>query len=128
MILTAMTDKRAAASEVKAFRGIKFSDLYVAYRQFCKNEQIEKSAFDAREVIEFFNNAAADLPTTPSLRHAPAQHNLRVRRPRRQLRPTVRAGQSAGLGFAHGHSADVRAAFIAAEDKRFNTRVSMNVA
>ena len=120
MILTAMTDKHAAASEVKAFRGIKFNDLYVAYRQFCKNEQVEKSAFDAREVIEFFNNAAADLPDHTKLKG---------------MRPpgTTFVYDGRGVNYAELFEpdnrrvwvslmdipADVRAAFIAAEDKRF---------
>src|SRR5438552_15594536 len=38
LIATAMTDKRAGADEVKGFRGLKFDDLYLAYRQVCKND------------------------------------------------------------------------------------------
>ena len=35
LIETAMTDTRGGAEEIKAFRGIKFEDLFLAYRQFC---------------------------------------------------------------------------------------------
>jgi penicillin-binding protein 1A len=65
LISTAMSDKRALAgeiSEIKAFRGIKFDDLFVAYKQFCKSEQVVNSPFDAREVIVFYNKATIDLP------------------------------------------------------------------
>src|SRR5262249_16236690 len=33
-----------------------------AYHQFCKNEPIANPVVDMRQVIDFFNNAAADLP------------------------------------------------------------------
>src|SRR5215813_14401381 len=62
LIQTAMADKKSNAGEIRAFRGIKFDDLYVAYRQFCKNEQVPNSPFEAREVIEFFNKTTTDLP------------------------------------------------------------------
>ena len=61
LIQTALTDKKAT-NEIKAFKGIKFDDLYVAYKQFCKNEQVANSPFDARQVIEFYNRTASDLP------------------------------------------------------------------
>src|SRR3974390_3319142 len=54
LIVTAMKDGGAGTSEAKAFRGIKFDDLYAAYRQFCKNETVADSPFDARDVIEFY--------------------------------------------------------------------------
>ena len=57
-----MTDKQAVAGEIAAFKGIKFTDLHVAYRQFCKHEKVASSAVDIGEVIEFYNRAAADLP------------------------------------------------------------------
>lgn len=120
LIVTAMSDKRAAANDVKAFRGIKFNDLYVAYRQFCKNEDVENPAFDAREVIEFYNRAAADLPDHTKLKG---------------MRPagTTFVFDGRGINYAELFEpdnrrvwvslddipADLRAAFIAAEDKRF---------
>src|ERR671910_584323 len=38
LIDTAMKDPQAVAGEIKAFKGINFSDLFGAYRQFCKGE------------------------------------------------------------------------------------------
>src|SRR6201986_4028108 len=37
LLATAMEDPQAIG-ETKAFRGINFADLQIAYRQFCKNE------------------------------------------------------------------------------------------
>jgi membrane peptidoglycan carboxypeptidase len=62
LISTALDDPQAMTGEIKAFRGINFSDLHVAYRQFCKGEQVEKPAADLADVIDFYNKAAADLP------------------------------------------------------------------
>ena len=41
LIETVMTDKQAVAGEIAAFKGIKFNDLHLAYKQFCKHEKIE---------------------------------------------------------------------------------------
>src|SRR5918995_3425616 len=38
LIDTAMSDPQTVAGEIKAFKGINFSDLFGAYRQFCKGE------------------------------------------------------------------------------------------
>jgi hypothetical protein len=61
LIATALDDPQAIG-ESKAFRGINFPDLQTAYRQFCKNEKVGKSAVDLGDVIDFFNRAAANLP------------------------------------------------------------------
>ena len=68
LISTAMTDRRATSSEPKALHGIKFDDFFTAYKQLCKNEQVANSPFDAREVIEFYNKTAADLPDHTKLK------------------------------------------------------------
>jgi penicillin-binding protein 1A len=62
LIETAMTDTRGGNEEVAAFRGIKFADLFVAYRQFCKGEKVDRQVVDIGQVIEFFNVAVAGLP------------------------------------------------------------------
>jgi len=48
LIDTAMKDPQAltGGSEIKAFKGINFSDLFAAYRQFCKGEAVENAAVD----------------------------------------------------------------------------------
>src|SRR5581483_10157969 len=51
LIATAMDDPQAMTGEIKAFRGINFADLHVAYRQFCKGETVEKPAVDLGDVI-----------------------------------------------------------------------------
>jgi hypothetical protein len=68
LIATAMNDRRAVVGDIKAFRGIKFDDLYVSYRQLCKGEDVAKSPIDVSEVIAFYNNAAADLPDHSKLK------------------------------------------------------------
>jgi penicillin-binding protein 1A len=62
LIATALDDPKAVGAEIKAFRGLNFTDLNTAYHQFCKNEPIANPVVDMRQVIGFFNNAAADLP------------------------------------------------------------------
>src|SRR5438128_2675208 len=46
LIATAMDDPEAASGGSAAFRGIKISDLHVAYRQFCKNETTADPVID----------------------------------------------------------------------------------
>src|SRR6516164_8181969 len=62
LIATALDDPKAVGAEIKAFHGLNFTDLNTAYHQFCKNEPIANPVVDMRQVIDFFNNAAADLP------------------------------------------------------------------
>jgi hypothetical protein len=62
LISTALDDTTAFGANAKAFHGINFADLNIAYHQFCKNEAVDRPAVDLTQVIEFYNNAAADLP------------------------------------------------------------------
>src|SRR6266540_110390 len=55
LIATAMEDPRAVAGDVKAFKGLNFADLYLAYRQFCKNEEVAKSPIEIGQVIDYYN-------------------------------------------------------------------------
>ena len=55
-------------ADIKAFHGINFADLNAAYHQFCKNESVANPVVDLGQVIEFFNNAAADLPDQTRLK------------------------------------------------------------
>src|SRR4029077_7190266 len=122
LIQTAMSDKRGAGAttEIKAFKGIKFDDLYTAYRQFCKNEQVANSPFDAREVIVFYNKTVTDLPDHNKLKGM-------------KLPGTTFVLDAKGQNYAELFEPDsrrvwvslkdipshVQGAFIAAEDKRF---------
>jgi membrane peptidoglycan carboxypeptidase len=101
-------------------RGIDFADLLRGYKQFCKNEKVDRPAVDLGAVIDFYNEAAANLPDHTKL----SDHRL--------------PGSSAvldrkGMPFAEVFEENqrrvwvkledipehVRNAFIAAEDKRF---------
>ena len=62
LISTALDDTTAFGANAKAFHGINFADLNIAYHQFCKNEATDRPAVDLAQVIEFYNNAVADLP------------------------------------------------------------------
>ena len=122
LIETVMTDARAGAGagEVKGFRGLKFGDLHLAYRQFCKGEKIANSPVDAGAVIAFYNKAAAGLPDHAKLK------GLR-------LPGLTTVLDAKGASYAELFEPEnrrrwvplsdipepVQQAFIAAEDKRF---------
>src|SRR5262245_11614614 len=61
LIATAMDDPEAISGGPAAIRGLKISDLHVAYREFCKNETIASSPVSIKEVIEFYNRTMVDL-------------------------------------------------------------------
>jgi Penicillin binding protein transpeptidase domain len=67
LIATALDDPQAVG-ENKAFRGINFADLQMAYREYCKNERVVVLTIDLGEVIDFYNKAAADLPDHTKLK------------------------------------------------------------
>jgi penicillin-binding protein 1A len=120
LISTAMTDKQAAAGEVAGFKGIKFDDLHLAYKQFCKHEKVDREIVDLGEVIEFYNRAAADLPDHNRLKGL-------------KLPGMTTVFDAKGAKFAELFEPDnrrhwvplaeipefVQKAFVAAEDKRF---------
>jgi penicillin-binding protein 1A len=120
LIATAIDDTQAIANENKAFRGINFSDLETAYRQFCKNEEVPVPAVDLADVIGFYNNAASDLPDHTKLKGM-------------KLPGASIVLDSAGQPFAEVFEENqrrvwvpladipehVQKAFLAAEDKRF---------
>src|ERR671912_1768698 len=71
LIDTAMKDPQAVAGEIKAFKGINFSDLFGAYRQFCKGEAVEGSAVDISAVIEGYKPGGAHPPHPGQLKKFP---------------------------------------------------------
>jgi penicillin-binding protein 1A len=120
LIATAMTDQRRTAGEIKAFKGIIFDDLYAAYRQFCKNEDLANSPFNAAEVINFYNKAVGNLPDHTKLKG--------MRLPNVSFVSDVQGKKYAELFEPDNRRVwvplsdippHVRAAFISAEDKRF---------
>jgi membrane carboxypeptidase/penicillin-binding protein len=68
LITTALDDPKAAGANAQAFHGINFGDLNTAYHQFCKNESVDKPVVDLAKVIQFFDDAAADLPDAAQLK------------------------------------------------------------
>jgi penicillin-binding protein 1A len=120
LIATAMDDSQAIANENKAFRGINFADLETAYRQFCKNEEVPLPAVDLGDVIDFYHNAASELPDHTKLKGMKLPGASIV---------LDGAGQSFAEVFEENQRrvwvplADipdhVQKAFLAAEDKRF---------
>jgi penicillin-binding protein 1A len=120
LIETALSDPQTVAGEIKAFRGINFEDLAIAYKQFCANQPVESSPFDIKQVIEFYNGVASNLPDHNRLK------NLK-------LPGTSVVLDSKGEKFAELFETDqrrvwvpldqipkfVQRAFVAAEDKRF---------
>ena len=120
LIATALNDPKAVGGDIKAFHGINFADLNTAYHQFCKNENVANPVVDLGQVIEFFNNAAADLPDPARLkgRKLPSMSvvldgkggnfaNVFEPRNRRVWVPLAKIPDL------------VQKAFIAAEDRRF---------
>jgi penicillin-binding protein 1A len=120
LIATAMDDPQALNADIKALRGLSFNDLLTAYRQFCKNEKVDKSPVDLAEVIRFYNDAVADLPDHTRLKD-------------KKLPGTTTVLDGNGQRFAELYEPDhrriwvplsdipehVQKAFVAAEDKRF---------
>ena len=81
LIDTAMSDPQTVAGEIRAFRGINFDELGIAYKQFCGNGQVENSPFDMKPVIEFYNSVASNLPDHNRLKNLklpPAEVSERV--------------------------------------------------
>ncbi|MCC0806734.1 glycosyl transferase, partial [Methylobacterium sp. W2] len=124
LISTAMEDPSAiaGASAPKLLHGLDIGELNTSYRQFCKGEDPANSPFDASEVIAFYNKAVADLPSAQDLKD-------------RKLPGASLILDGAGKRYAEAFEANgrrlsvpisdvpvmVQKAFVAAEDKRFET-------
>jgi penicillin-binding protein 1A len=120
LISTALNDPKAVGADIKRFHGINFADLNTAYHQFCKNENVANAVVDLGQVIEFFNNAAADLPDQTQLKG-------------RKLPSLSVVLDDEGNNFANVFEPrnrrvwaplstipdEVQRAFVAAEDRRF---------
>ena len=120
LINTAMADPASVTGEMRAFRGINFDELLVAYKMFCSKEQVDSNQFDMAQVIEFYNKAASNLPD-----------HMRIKGLKLPGTSVVLDGK--GDKFAELFESDhrrvwvslselpdyVQKSFIAAEDKRF---------
>ena len=119
LIETAMTDTQALGDEVKAFKGVKFKDLHIAYRQVCKNEKVEQPVVDAGQVIEFYNQVMVDLPDHTRLKGMKLRNLAQVLDGRGGRYAEIFEPQNRRVSVPLDVPKHVRAAFIAAEDKRF---------
>ena len=124
LISTAMEDPTSVAgpSAPKILHGLDINELNTSYKQFCKGENPPNSPFDAKAVIEFYDNATKDLPSAEALRD-------------KALPGLTRILDGAGKPFAEASEPNgrritvpitavptlVQKAFIAAEDKRFES-------
>ncbi|MDP4003054.1 penicillin-binding protein 1A [Methylobacterium sp. NEAU K] len=124
LITTAMEDPSSVAGPdaPKILHGLDLNELNTSYKQFCKGENPANSPFDARAVIEFYDNATKDLPTAEALRD-------------KALPGMTRILDGSGKPFAETFEPNgrrlvvpitavpqlVQKAFIAAEDKRFES-------
>ncbi len=119
LIATAMDDPQAISAP-KVLRGINFADLQIAYRQFCKNEKVERSAVDLGEVIDFYNSSAANLPDHTMLKdHKLPGSSLVLDRKGKPFAEVFEENQRRVWVPLADIPQHVRDAFIAAEDKRF---------
>ena len=119
LIATALDDPQAIG-ENKVFRGINFADLHVAYRQFCKNENVAVPAADLGAVIDFYNKAAADLPDHTKLKglRLPGTSVVLDRKGER-FAEVFEENQRRVWILLADIPEHVRRAFVSAEDKRF---------
>src|SRR5215475_3202367 len=119
LIATAM-DNPQAIEGAKVLRGIDFADLLRGYKQFCENEKVDRPAVDLGAVIDFYNEATANLPDHNKLRdrRLPGASAVLDRngKPFAEVFEENQRRVWIKLGDIPEH---VRNAFIAAEDKRF---------
>ena len=119
LIATAMDDPQAIGAS-KALRGIDIADLQTAYRQFCKNETVARPAVELGDVIDFFNKAAADLPDHGKLKGLKLPGaSVVLDRKGRPFAEVFEDNQRRIWVPLADIPQQVRNAFIAAEDKRF---------
>ncbi len=119
LIATAMDDPQAIEG-AKVLRGIDFVDLQRGYKQFCKNEKIDRPAVDLGAVIDFYNEAAANLPDHTTLKeHKLPGSSAVLDRKGRPFAEVFEDNQHRVWVKLEDIPEHVRNAFIAAEDKRF---------
>jgi penicillin-binding protein 1A len=120
LISTALNDPKAVGADIKAFHGINFADLNIAYHQFCKNESVANPVVDLGQVIEFFNNAAADLPDAARLKGRKLPSMSVVLDGKGNNFANVFEPRNRRVWISLATVPDVvQKAFVAAEDRRF---------
>jgi membrane carboxypeptidase/penicillin-binding protein len=124
LISTAMEDPTAVAGAgaPKLLHGLDIAELNTSYKQFCKGENPANSPFDAAEVIAFYNKAAADLPAAETLKDPklPGASLILDGAGKRYAEAFEANGRRLVVPIAEV-PAMVQKAFVAAEDKRFES-------
>ena len=121
LIDTAMEDPKTVAGEIRAFRGINFDDLFVAYKQFCGNEPVDTR--DLRHqagdrVLQQRRRRTCPITTSSRTSSCPAPASCSTARARSS--PSCSNPTSAASGCRSAQIPEyVQQAFVAAEDKRF---------
>jgi penicillin-binding protein 1A len=120
LIETAMNDPQAVGGENREFRGLNFGDLHAAYRQLCKRQETDHPVVDVRDVIDFYNKAAGNLPDHTKLTdlRLPGVNVVLDVNGRHFAEMFQDNQRSIGISL-NKVPVHVRNAFIAAEDKRF---------
>ena len=122
LIATVLDDPKAVGADVRAFRGLKFTDLNAAYHQFCnsESENIADPVVDLGQVIEFFNGAAAELPDPKQLKGKKLPGMSTVLDSKDQTYAEVFQPGNRRIWIPLADIPDeVQKAFVAAEDRRF---------
>ncbi len=120
LISTAMDDPKAVAGDIKAFKGVEFNDLFLAYRQFCKNEKVDNLPVELGEVIAFYNKALADLPDDAKLKSLKPSGAYAVLDGKGERYTEVFEADRRRIWVPIADiPAPVQQAFVMAEDKRF---------
>jgi penicillin-binding protein 1A len=124
LISTAMEDPSSVAGPTapKILHGLDINELNTSYKQFCKGENPPNSPFDAKAVIEFYDNATKDLPSAEALRDKALPGLTRILDG--AGKPLAEAAEPNGRRITVPITAVptlVQKAFIAAEDKRFES-------
>ncbi|MFE1601696.1 penicillin-binding protein 1A [Methylobacterium sp. ID0610] len=122
LISTAMEDPKAIAGESKILHGLDIGELNTSYKQFCKGENPPNSPFEAKAVIEFYNKAVEGLPDANALKtlKLPGVSTILDGNGNRFSETAEPNGRRIGVPIGQIPPM-VQKAFIAAEDKRFET-------
>ncbi|MCE4223540.1 glycosyl transferase [Methylobacterium sp. C25] len=122
LISTAMEDPSSVAGDnaPKILHGLDLAELNTSYKQFCKGENPTNSPFDARAVIEFYNNAVKDLPSAEALKDTklPGASTILDNSGKTYSEAFETNGRRRVLPIGEIPEM-VQKAFVAAEDKRF---------
>jgi penicillin-binding protein 1A len=120
LIETAMQDPEPLTSHIPALRGVDFFDLHLAFREYCKDEKVEASPVSLEAVIDYYNQAVADLPDHSALKGIRLPSTSLILDANGERFTEVYKDDNRRIWVPLSDIPDhVRKAFIAAEDKRF---------